>query len=204
MSFDKKKSSSKDKSKKKKIVDEQDFLNPDWKLPGGKRYQKDGVRLENAFYKGLPKKFQHCVTVNVKPKLPNGNVVVEFDMIYQSDSSKRIASFEVKGVNPRTINNLERQKKLIEQGLRQKTYLENNYPDYKIDCIYCFVTGKIKDKIEEPISESEWRTVTITKNKSVLDNEFIKKIRANGISVAIGETPQQCAKNALTILGLLR
>ena len=192
--------------KKKKHVDETDFLNPNWKLPGGKKYQKDGVRLENAFYNGLPKRIKSNISVNVKPRYPNGNVIVEFDMIYQSDSSKRIISFEIKGVNPNTINNLERQRKLISQGIRQKKYLEENYSDYKVDTIYCFVTGKIKTSeiIEEPETNSEWKSVTVVRSKPILDPDFIKKIKNNGIGVAIGETPQQCAKNALLTLNLLR
>jgi hypothetical protein len=190
---------------KKSHLNETDFLNPNWKLPGGKKYQKDGVRLENAFYNGLPKRIKSNISTNVKPRSSNGNVIVEFDMIYQSDSSKRIISFEIKGVNPNTINNLDRQKKLIAQCIRQKKYLEENFSNYKVDCVYCFVTGKIKNEIiEEPKTESEWMSVTIAKPKSVLDPEFVKKIKSNGVGVAIGETPQQCAKNALIMLNLLR
>lgn len=191
---------------KRKDVKVIDFLNPDWKLPGGKKYQKDGARLENAFYNGLSKRIKNNISVNVKPRHPNGNVIVEFDMIYQSDSSKRVISFEIKGVNPNTINNLERQKKLISQGLRQKKYLEENYSGYKVDCVYCFVTGKIKtfDINEESQINSEWKSVTAVRSKPILDIDFINKIKTNGISVAIGETPQQCAKNALLMLNLLR
>lgn len=208
----------KETSKKKKYIDEADFLNPNWKLPGGKKYQKDGVRLENAFYNGLPKRIKNNISVNVKPRYPNGNVIVEFDMIYQSDSSKRIISFEIKGVNPNTINNLERQRKLISQGIRQKKYLEENFSGYKVDCVYCFVTGKIKTSeiigqpeiVEEPETSSEWKSVRIVRTKPtvrakpILDADFIDKIKLNGIGVAIGETPQQCAKNALLTLNLLR
>jgi len=196
----------KEVSKKKKQVEETDFLNPNWKLPGGKKYQKDGARLETAFYNGLPKWIKKYFSVNVKPRHDNGNVVVEFDMIYTSDSSKRIISFEIKGVNPNTINNLERQRKLISQGTRQKKWLSENYSDYKVDTIYCFVTGKIKttEIIEESQTNSDWKSVTIVRNKPNLDTEFIKKIKDNGICVAIGETPQQCAKNALSILNLLK
>ncbi len=186
-------------------LNETDFLNPNWKLPGGKKYQKDGVRLENAFYNGLPKRIKSSISTNVKPRSSNGNVIVEFDMIYQSDSSKRIISFEIKGVNPKTINNLDRQKKLIAQCIRQKKYLEENFSNYKVDCVYCFVTGKVKNEIvEKSEGNSEWVSVTITKQKPILDPEFVKKIKSNGISVAIGETPQQCAKNALIMLNLLR
>jgi hypothetical protein len=204
-------------SRKSSPVNENDFLNPDWKLPGGKKYQKDGARLETAFYNGLPKWIKKYLSVNVKPRYKNGNVIVEFDMIYQSDSSKRIISFEIKGVNPNTINNLERQKKLLSQGIRQKKYLEENYSGYKIDCVYCFVTGKIKTseiveefEISEEETPSEWKFVKIprtkssSQTKSILDGDFINRIKLNGIGVAIGETPQQCAKNALFSLNLLR
>ena len=162
--------------------------------------------MENAFYNGLPKKIKNSVSLNVKPKSLDGNIIVEFDMIYQSDSTKRIISFEIKGVNPYTINNLARQKKLILQGTRQKNYLEENYSNYKVDCIYCFVTGKIKPDNEENEKDidSEWKSITVNKTKSILDQDFIKKIKANGLEVAIGETPLQCAKNALLALNLLK
>jgi hypothetical protein len=202
------KGSTVDKSRTKNRVGETDFLNPDWKLPGGDKYRKGGVRLENALFNALPKSMKNSVSLNVKPRHPNGNVIVEFDMLYQSDSSSRIVSFEIKGVNPNTINNLERQKKLILQGLKQKQYLEDNYPSYKVDAIFCFVTGKIKscEIVDNPETEtdSEWKSVKIVKSKSMLDADFIKQIKLNGIHVAIGETPQQCAKNALLILNLLR
>lgn len=197
-----------EKEKDKKLpINENNFLNPNWKLPGGKKYQKDGVRLENAFYNGLPKRIKNNVITNVKPKSSTGNVIVEFDMIYQSDSLKRIISFEIKGVNPNTINNLERQKKLILQGIRQKKYLDENFSGYKVDCVYCFVTGKIKNNYKTETDsdcKSEWKSVSINKHKSNLDYDFIRKIKSHGLNVSIGETPQQCAKNALLMLGLLR
>ena len=80
-----------------------------------------------------------------------------------------------------------------------------NNMNVKIDCVYCFVTGKIKNEIiEESKDNSEWMSVTIVKPKPVLDPEFVKKIKSNGVGVAIGETPQQCAKSALIMLNLLR
>lgn len=189
---------------KKSHSNETDFLNPNWKLPGGKKYQRDGVRLENAFYNGLSKTIKSNISTNVQPRYSNGNAIVEFDMIYRSDSSKRIVSFEIKGVNSNTINNLVRQQRLIAQGVRQKEFLKKNFSDYTVDCIYCFVTGKIKNETIEESNTSEWVSVTIVKPKPVLDPEFIKKIKSKGISVAIGETPQQCAKNALIMLNLLK
>ena len=192
------------KSKKHKKSDDVDYLNPNWKLPGGKKYQKDGVRLENAFYNGLPKRIKNNISVNVKPKSNTGNVKVEIDMLYQSESTKRVISFEIKGVNPNTINNLERQTKLISQAMRQKTYLEENYSGYKTDCVFCFVTGNIKNKESVEDSGSEWKSPTVSKSKPILDLEFIKKIKSYGLNVAIGETPLQCAKNALLVLNLLR
>jgi hypothetical protein len=188
-------------------IETQNFLNSKWKLPGGKKYQRDGLRLENAFYNGLSKRIKNFISVNVKPKHPNGNIIIEFDMIYKSESSKRIISFEIKGVNPFTINNFDRQKKLIAQGVRQKNYLKDNYPDYKVDVIFCFVVGKNKKNIiitnDNNASNTEWKAVYNSRSKYVLDPEFIKNIKYNDINVAIGETPQECAVKSLKILNLL-
>jgi len=173
------------------------------KLPGGKRYQKDGYRLEKAFYNSLPKTIKKNISVNIKPRYPNGNVIVEFDMIYKSESSKRIISFEIKGVNKHTTNDLERQNKLISQALRQKKYLIENYSDYSIETVYCFVTGVNKDS-EEKCQTDEWKKVVSCDIKKSLDRDFIKKIKQNNIAVAIGETPQHCAKKALLMMNLLR
>ena len=180
-----------------------DFLNPDWKLPGGPRYQKDGHRLEKALFNSLPQSIKNKICVNVKPLNSDGNIIVEFDMIYQSESTKGIISFEIKGVNKHTIDNLERQNKLIKQGLRQRQYLLDNYGDYSVENVYCFVTGKQK-KSESSIdtitnNNSEYETDT---EQTFLDPVFIKRLISNGFKVAIGETPQQCAKRALFMLKL--
>lgn len=175
------------------------------KLPGGKRYQKDGDRLEKAFYNSLPEKIKKNINVNVKPRHPNGNVIVEFDMIYKSDSSKIIISFEIKGVNRNTTGNIERQNKLISQGLRQKKYLSDTYSDYKVETVFCFVIGNYKHTEENnSSSEDEWKKVSSYDIKKPLDGDFIKKIKQNNIKIAIGETPQHCAKKALIMMKLLR
>ena len=184
----------------------EDTLKP-WKLQMGKKPQKGGDRLEKAFYNSLPKNIKNSISVNYKPRYPNGNVIVEFDMIYRSDSSKIIISFEIKGVNKYTIDNRERQNKLISQGLRQKKYLSDTFSDYKVETIYCFVTGQNKSSdSDEKISKetTEWKSVNISNTKKKLDNEFIKRIKQNNINVAIGETPLQCAKKAIHMMGLLR
>lgn len=173
-----------------------------YKLPGGKRYQKDGCRLEKAFYKTLPSIIKKNVLINVKPLHSNGNAIIEFDMIYMSDSSKRIISFEIKGVNKYTTNDTKRQTKLLEQGLRQKKYLIKNYADYNIDIIYCFVTGKTKEIEKKKISNGEWKTVTTLDSTKSLDIKFVKNLKNNGIKVAIGESPSHCVKKALFILNL--
>ena len=94
--------------------------------------------------------------------------------------------------------------------------MEENFPGYKVDCVYCFVTGKIKTSeivkqpviVEELETLSEWKTVRNVRTKPtvrakpILDTDFINKIKLNGIGVAIGETPQKCAKNALLALNL--
>lgn len=177
----------------------------DCKLPGGKRYQKDGGRLEKAFFNSLPNKIKNNVSVNIKPMHPNGNAIVEFDMLYRSDSLKRIISFEIKGANKKTIDSIERQDKLIYQGLRQKKYLSETFENYTIDNIYCFVTGKNKDfEGKKNSDDSEWKCVISHEPKKTIDNEFLKRLKQNGFFVAIGETPQHCVKKALFILELLR
>lgn len=173
------------------------------KLPGGKRYQKDGYRLEKAFYNNLPTTIKKHISVNIKPRYPNGKVIVEFDMIYKSEITKKIISFEIKGVNKNTTDDLERQNKLISQALRQKKYLMENFSDYSIETIYCFITGVNKDN-EEMNQGDEWKKVKSYEIKKPLDRDFIKKIKQNNITVAIGETPQHCAKKALLMMNLLR
>ena len=94
------------------------------KLPGGKTYQKGGLRLEKAFCHNVPRKFQDHIKKNVVYRNSEGNTAIEFDMIYSSEREKKAVSFEIKGVNQDTINNIDRQKKIIEQGLRQKKFLQ--------------------------------------------------------------------------------
>jgi hypothetical protein len=175
------------------------------KLPGGRRYQKDGNRLEKAFFNILPKTIKKDVRVNVKPLYLNGNAIIEFDMIYMSDSSKRIISFEIKGVNKYTTDDYNRQTKLLSQGLRQKKYLIENYNDYNINIIYCFVIGKTNKNnknTKKTLSDSEWKSVLPVDITKSLDINFIKKLKNNGINVAIGETPQHCVNKALLIMNL--
>jgi len=164
-------------------------------LPKGRKYQKDGFRLENAFYKNLPKTLFNKIILNYNPLNERGNIIIEFDRIFVSDSMKRVISFEIKGINKNTIDE-DRQINLINQCIRQRNYLSKKYSDYKIDCIYCFVTGVVK------IESEEWSS--IDKNKYGIDNEFIKSIKSNGFLYSFGETPKKCAKNAVKILNLLK
>lgn len=179
-----------------------DNTTDEFKLPGGRRYQRDGDRLEKASIKSFPKSLQRYLKTNVKPKNDKGNVIVEFDVIYHCESSKEIVSFEIKGVNKDTINNVVRQTTLLKQGLRQKKFLLDNYPGYTINTIYCFIMGKTKK--EKTSVKSEWNVVSHIHKKCSIEQTFIKKLLDNGIKVAIGETPQHCIRKALTILNLLK
>jgi hypothetical protein len=171
-------------------------------LPGGKRYQIDGERLENAFFKNIPKSIKSNMSVNIKPMDTRGNISVELDMLYHSKETKRVISFEIKGVNKNTINSVERQHKLIKQGIRQKMFLFDHYSDYTIDVVYCFVIGRKTD--DTKIDDSEWKTVTKSTNPLNFNPQFIKQLKENGFKVAIGETPRQCAKKAFLLLNLIK
>lgn len=172
--------------------------NLSFKLPGGRKYQKEGIRLENAFYSNIPKNIKHYIERNKAPKNEKGNVITEFDMLYISNSSKRIISFEIKGVNYKTINNYERQQKLIYQGKRQLKYLTENYSDYKINIIYCFIIGKKKETVDE-LNQSIWG-----KPKHKICSNFINTIKENGFLVSIGKTPSECCRIAIKMLNLLK
>jgi hypothetical protein len=156
------------------------------KLPGGKIFQRGGARLETKFKNAMPNFIQKHLFVNFKPLNEKGNFIVEYDMVYFGPK-KTIYSFEIKGLNSSTTNSAERQAKLIKQGLRQKQYLIENFVGYKIKSIYCFVTGYINDEVN---------------GINGIGYDFLDKIRAEGLYVAIGRSPQQCAANALKTLGL--
>lgn len=203
----------KQKKQKKLRMVTFDDSNPHFKLAGGKKVQQNGHRVEMAFYKSLPKYLQKYISTNVTPKDLSGNVILEFDMIYQTLNT--IVSFEIKGVNSTTINDSCRQEKLILQGIRQKNFLEEKFPYRKIMCVYCFVTGTNKtSNLPEPTEPKEqidsenlikWEVVSHKlKDKVSLDSVFLKKLRDAGLYVAIGETPSKCAKSAVKIAQLIK
>ena len=136
-------------------------------------------------------------------------------MIYRCEVKNKIISFEVKGINNHTIDNLDRQTRLLEQGLRQKKYLSEHYPDYTIDNVYCFVTGKNIEMLDIGNYWNDIHTYYDSSYESYLSDiyeriketssyKFIKKLFDNGFHIAFGETPQQCAKKAMILMNLLK
>ena len=154
-------------------------------LPGGRCYQKDGERLEQAIYNCLPDQIKEKTLTNLKPT-NNGNIIIEYDMIYFNNNNNTIISFEIKGLNQKTCNSVFRQKKLLTQVQKQKTFLESNIKkkDLTITCVLCFVTGNYNTQISQ---------------------SFIDSLRKYCI-VAIGKSPNntiKCAIKQLTNLNLL-
>jgi len=147
-------------------------------LPGGPKFQKGGFRLEHAFYKALPSEISENIKLNVTYRSDSGSIVAEYDMLYINEITRQIISFEIKGVNAKTLCDRRRRSAIIRQGIKQKQILLSVYPDYYVTCIYCFVTGKSTDSI---------------------DPEFIREILSCDINVATGDTPQQCAHAALEL-----
>lgn len=146
-------------------------------LPGGKCYQKGGYRLEQASYNCLPNEIKENTLTNLKPKKVNGDIIVEYDMIYSKGNE--IISFEIKGLNNRTSQCLERQERLLNQAIRQKTFLIDNFKDrkdVKIVVIFCLVKGKKDD---------------------IIDSNFINRFKEQNIMVAIGTSPNDTIKNAI-------
>ena len=144
-------------------------------LPGGRCYQKGGARLERATYECLPHDIKQNIKTNFKPQKVNGDVIVEYDMIYCKN--KELISFEVKGLNYKTSKCPDRQSRLLDQAIRQRDYLYSNFLHKykKIKVVFCLVTGKT--------------------NKNI-DTNFINLLTSNDILVAIGETPNDTVKNA--------
>ena len=146
----------------------------------GRSIQKGGKRLEQAVYNALPENIKLKTQLNVRHTDEFNNYIIEFDMLYINPKKKSVISFEIKGVNEKTINDRDRQQKLIDQCLKQKEYLQQYYLNYTIKTILCFVTGYT--------------------NNDVIDERFIAIIRGNGIYVCTGKTPHRLANNALTEL----
>ena len=174
-----------------------------FKLPGGKQYQKNGKRLEETIKKNLikfcPEYILNNISFNYKFN-DNGNILVEYDVLFFSDSSKQksIVSFEIKGVNNSTINDA-RLEQFIKQGNRQRQCLKNKFPEYNIYIYYCFVVGNLSKKESEKSDESEWTIITKPKiSKHVdLDYKFLKKLKDNNFFILTGKSPRQCANNLI-------
>lgn len=148
-------------------------------LPCGRIYQKGGARLEQALYNCMPKTIKKHTIKNFKPKNKNGNIIVEYDILYIDNDE--IVSFEIKGINNKTSSCYKRQRRLINQAIKQQKYLENLYSTLynKIKVVMCLVTGLIN----EPI-----------------DQEFLNELTNNNIIVSIGQKPNDSLKNAILLL----
>jgi hypothetical protein len=145
-------------------------------LPGGRCYQKGGARLETATFNCIPESIKKHIKQNLRPKKDNGDVIVEYDMLYVN--GKEMISIEVKGLNNKTSNCPERQNKLLNQAIRQKQFLDEMFitKGIKICVVFCFVTGK---------------------NSSSINQDFINELINNDIIVGVGETPNETIKNVI-------
>ena len=152
------------------------LYNDNSQLPGGRCYQKGGARLEQALYNCLPDEIKKDTLMNLRPKNENGDVIVEYDMIYNKGND--LISFEVKGLNYKTSRCLERQARLFNQAIRQKHFLMDTYKnrDFNISVVFCIVTGKTDKDI---------------------DTQFINKLKRNGILISVGESPNETIKDAI-------
>lgn len=149
-----------------------------YQLPGGRCYQKGGARLEQALYNCFPNNIKKYIKRNLRPKNANGDIIVEFDMIYYNEKAKQIISFEVKGLNDRIGNCPEKQNKIFNQTIRQKYFLTETFAKQNIQLatVVCFVTGK--------------------KNTHI-DPEFLNKFVENDIIVSVGITPNDVIKEVI-------
>jgi hypothetical protein len=145
-------------------------------LPGGRCYQKGGVRLENALFNCFPNEYKKYIHRNLRPKNTSGDVIVEYDMLYVKNNE--LITFEVKGLNDRTSKCPDRQNKIFNQAIRQKNFLTELYKDKDIkhNVVFCFVTGQ--------------------KNHNI-SCDFILNLKKNGILVSIGVTPNDAVKSAI-------
>ena len=150
-------------------------------LPGGRCYQKGGARLEKATFNCIPDYIKKHIKQNLRPKKDNGDVIVEYDMLYLNDD--QMISIEIKGLNDKTSNCPDRQNKLFNQAIRQKHFLDETFSDknIKLGVVFCFVTGK---------------------NSLPLNRDFVFQLENNGIIVSIGKTPNETIKNAINQLKL--
>lgn len=182
------------------------------KYKGGKKCQRGGMRLETECFRVLPKPIQRKIEANVivlaktsqefynsdgsysseafdsedssDDKTIQRNLAVEFDMIYTSIIDKKKICFEIKGVNNTILQDDERIDTFIRQGKRQQEYLKNNYKDYDITCVFCFITGKTINKC--------------------LNNALVSIFGKHGIIVIQDETPYKCMTKAVKELKLLK
>lgn len=145
-------------------------------LPGGRCYQKGGCRLEQASYNCLPEDIKKNTLTNLRPKKENGDVIVEYDMIYSKGDE--MISFEIKGLNNNTSRCPDRQQRLLNQAIRQRLFLMEHFKskNLKIIVIFCLVKGK---------------------NNDIIDQKFIDSLINNDIMVAIGASPNETIKNAI-------
>lgn len=146
-------------------------------LPGGKFYQRSGLRLENAIYNQLPNTIKKYITKNYKLKKINGDTIVEYDLLYEN--KKNIISFEIKGINEETSFNKYHYDKLIKQAKRQVESLDNLNTSKKKLVIYCFVTGT---------------------NINLINPQLLNELTKLKILVSVGTTPGICINNVYNIL----
>ena len=151
-------------------------MKPNFKnLPGGKSYQRNGIKLENEFYKKMPHNIKKNIIKNYIQTDINGDILVEYDYLYVDKINKKIIIFEIKGVNQKNSYNINYYNKVLTQANRQLTC--SNLFNYKTSIIYCLITG----------------------NNQFLNPKLLKKLTSMNITIISGITPNHCVKNMIRL-----
>ena len=108
---------------------------------GGKSFQKCGERLEKAIYKCMPDAVKKYTKCNFKPIATNGDIIVEYDLLYYNKATKTVVTFEIKGMNKYTCTN-ERKDKILEQLLNQQKNSRRLFENHTIYNVLCIIDRK--------------------------------------------------------------
>ena len=147
---------------------------------GGKAYQKGGERLEKAIYKCMPEQIKKYTKCNVKPTSVNGDIIVEYDLLYFNKETSTIITFEIKGLNKNTCTT-ERKEKILCQISHQLEHSKKLFKQYKVINVICIVTG----------------------SATTVDAAFIQLLIEQHFVVAIGQSPFDAIKCAIKQLNLV-
>lgn len=140
---------------------------------GGKSFQKGGERLERAFFKCMPDHIKQFTKCNVKPIAINGDIIVEYDLLYHNKKTDTIITFEIKGLNKYTCTT-ERKYQILEQIKNQQKHSRMLFSKYTVINVICIITG----------------------TAATIDDTYIDLLNNNQFVVAIGKSPCDAVKSA--------